>query len=132
MFEKVLVALHGYGCRFVVVGSTARALIGDAVVPSDIDIVIDPSPDGRRRLLRALTDLDAMVETRNGWRQVARCPALPWEWGFRAFTSAGQVDIVTRFVDGTTIDDHDAQAATVWLEAGFSVRVRPTRQADAA
>ena len=132
MFDEMLAAMHRSGCRFVAVGSVARALTGEQVVPHDLDVMIDASADGRRCLRRALVDLGATVETRDGWRRIEQCPALPWEWGFRALTAAGQVDLITRFVDGTTIDDHDAHATTVQLCAGFAVRVHPTRHVEAA
>ena len=132
MFDEVFDAMHRSGCRFVVVGSVARALAGERIVPRDLDVVIDASAVSRRSLCRALADLGATVETRAGWRPIERCPSLSWEWGFQVLTAAGQVDLITRFVDGTTIDDHDAHATTVRLRTGFDVRVRPTRHVEAA
>lgn len=130
--DELLIAVHRSGCRFVVIGSVARALAGEDVVAHDLDIMIDSSTDGRRRLVRALAELGATVETRNGQRRIEQCAVLPWEWGFRALTAAGQVDAITRLIDGTTIDDHDAQAITVDLGDGCSVRVHPTRHVEAA
>ena len=51
MFDEVLDALHRTGCRFVVIGSVARALTGEQVFAHDLDVMIDASPDGRRRLV---------------------------------------------------------------------------------
>lgn len=132
VFDEVLAAMHRSGCRFVVIGSIARALTGDDVVAHDLDIMTDTSTDGRGRLVRALAELDATVDTRNGRRRIEECAVLPWQWGFRASTAAGQVDAITRLIDGTTIDDHDAHAITVELGSGCSVRVHPTRHVEAA
>ena len=57
---------------------------------------------------------------------------LPWEWGFRVSTAAGQVDLITQLIDGTTIEDHDAHATGVQLCTGSRVRVHPTRHLEAA
>ena len=132
MFDEVFDAMHRSRCRFVVVGSVARALAGERIVPHDLDVMVDASTVGQRRLCRALTDVGAIAEARDGWRPIERCPSLPWEWGFRVLTAAGQVDLITRFVDGTTIDHHDAHATTVRLRSGFDVRIRPTRHVEAA
>jgi hypothetical protein len=132
VFDDVFDAMHRSGCRFVVIGSVARALAGEDVVAHDLDIMIDSSTDGRRRLVRALAELGATVETRNGRRRIEQCAILPWEWGFRASIAAGHVDAITQLIDGTTIDDHDAHAIAVELGTGCSVRVHPTRHVEAA
>jgi hypothetical protein len=132
MFDDVLDAMLRFGCRFVVIGSVARALTGGQVVAHDLDVMIDASADGRRRLGRALADLGATVETRDGWRRIAQCTVLPWDWGFRVSTAAGQVDVITQLIDGTTIDDHDAHATAVRLYTGCSVQAHPTQHLDAA
>jgi hypothetical protein len=132
VFNEVFDAMHRWRCRFVVIGSVARAFAGEDVVAHDLDIMIDTSTDGRRRLCRALADLGATVETRSGRRRIEQCSVLPWEWGFRASTAAGQVDVIAQLIDGTTIVDHDAHAITVELGSGCFVRVRPTRHVEAA
>lgn len=71
MFDRALRTLVRHRCRFVVVGSTARALLGEDVRPHDLDIVIDASPDQRARLTAALVELDAQVEHHCGQRAVA-------------------------------------------------------------
>ena len=132
MFEDALGALCRRGCRFVVIGSVARALTGEQVQPHDLDVVVDASADGSLRLRLALADLGATIETRDGWRRIERCMSLPWEWGFRAWTAAGSIDVITRFIDGTTIEDHDAHATTIEIRPGIAVRVHPTRHVEAA
>jgi len=115
-----------------VVGSVARALTGEQVQPHDLDVVIDTSAEGRRHLRLALQDLGAIVETRHGWRRIEECPSLPWEWGFRVWTAAGQVDLISRFIDDTTLDDHEASATSIDLGPGLAVRVHPTQHVAAA
>ena len=132
MFEDVLGAMHDHGCRFVVVGSVARVLAGEHGHPHDLDVVIDTSAGGRESLRRALQDVAAMVETRDGWRRIERCQSLPWEWGFRVWTAGGQIDLIATFIDGTTIEDHDAHATSVVLRPGVTVRINPTRHAEVA
>src|SRR5262245_50901371 len=46
----ILDVLVAHGCRFVVVGPTARPLRGAVVVPADLDIVIADGHENRRRL----------------------------------------------------------------------------------
>lgn len=132
MFEGVLGALLHHGCRFVVVGSAARALCGESVHPRDLDLVADTSPDGVGRLRSALVDLGATVETRRGWQPIDRCASLPWQWGFRVWTAAGTIDLITQFIDFTTIDEHDANATTIEIGPELSVRAHPTRHEEAA
>jgi hypothetical protein len=132
VFDEVLASLARSGCRFVIIGSVARALAGEDVVAHDLDVMIDPSADERRRLVRVLAELGATVETRNGQRRIEQCTVLPWQWGFRATTPVGQVDVITELIDGTTIHDHDEHAISVELGNGCSVRVRPTRHEQAA
>ena len=130
MFDDVLGAMHDHGCRFVVVGSVARVLVGEQGHPNDLDVVIDTSAGGRKNLCRALQDVAARVETRHGWRPVERRLSLPWEWGFRVWTAGGQVDLIAAFIDGTTIEDHDAHATSVVLRPGVVVRIHPTRHTE--
>lgn len=132
MFDEVLDTLQRFGCRFVVIGSVARALTGEHVVPADLDLMIDTSPDGRRRLVAALADLGALVEARSGWRRIEQCAVLPWEWGFQVVTAVGDIDLITQLIDGTTIDHHDALATTIRRGTGQAVRVHPTQHLQAA
>lgn len=113
-------------CWFVVVGSVARSLTGDVVTPNDLDIVVDPAPAARCRLVDALVDLRAAVECRRGRQLITHNIALPWEWGWTTTTAFGAIDVVTQFIDGTTFDDHEAEASTVTLPTGHLVRCHPT------
>lgn len=114
-------------CRFVVVGSTARALVGEAVEPHDLDIVVDSRPDARPALVAALDALRARIEVRAGWLSIGRVPALPWDWGWTVRTPFGSIDVITRFVDGSDFAHHDGVAEPVELARGDVVRCHPTR-----
>lgn len=118
------------GCRFVVVGSVARSLTGDSVNPKDLDIVVDASLAQRPALVEALIDLGAEVECRRGRVPVTSGIALPWGWGWRSTTPFGDIDVITKFIDDTTIDEHDLLASTVVLASGNSVRCHPTRRRE--
>ena len=125
----ILDALVANGCLFVVVGSTARALCGEAVVPNDLDIVVDASSEQRPLLLRALISVHAQVHTRHGLEPLSTTTRLPWEWGFNTVTPVGEVDVVGQFIDGSTFDDQRAHAVSVQFGPHGSVWCHPTRWA---
>ena len=123
----VLRALADHDCAFVVVGSTARRFCGEPVAPRDLDVVVDPAPRQRASLIAALASVDATIERRAGTRRIVDALALSWAWGWHSETSHGPVDIVTRFIDGTTIADHHAAGVDVTVEPGLTIRCHPTR-----
>jgi hypothetical protein len=59
-FADLLRLLAGRGVEFVVVGAAAAVLEGAPMTTFDLDIVFEPSPENRGRLLAALADLDAV------------------------------------------------------------------------
>jgi hypothetical protein len=125
----ILDALMANGCRFVVIGSTARLLCGEAVVPNDLDIVVDASAEQRPLLRRALISVHAHVRTRNGLEPLSTTTRLPWEWGFTAVTPFGEVDLVVQFSGGSTFDDQRREAVSVQFGSLGSVWCRPTKWA---
>ena len=128
----VVEALVEGRCRFVVVGSAARRLLGEQVTPNDLDIVVAAAPGDRERLVDVLAALGAMVRHRRGWRPIELAGPLPWRWGWRARVAGGEIDVIVAFVDGSTFDEHEAEARTVVLGGGSSVRCRPTSWVDDA
>lgn len=118
-----------HGCRLVVIGSGARALLGEAVHPRDLDIVVDADAANRDAVVAALRELDALVRWRGSWVPVGDLPVLPWEWGWRNRTAFGEIDLMTRLIDGTTFSSHDALATTAALLDGTAVRCHGTRWA---
>lgn len=127
--EPILETIAEYGCRFVVIGSTARRLLGEAAVPADLDIIVGNAAADRPRLVDALIELRATVGSSGRGTRLARTTSLPWEWGWRAMCPFGEIDVIARFVDGTSLDDFDAQATEVRLASGATVRCTPTRHA---
>ena len=117
------------GSRFVLVGSAGCWLLGESVCPNDLDIVADTTLACRPMLVDALVDLHAGVECRWGRVPVSSSMQLPWDWGWRATTAYGPIDVVTRFIDDTTFEDHDRLAVTVTLPSGNTVKCHPTRRA---
>jgi hypothetical protein len=58
-FLDILEALGRHGVEFIVVGGVAAVLEGAPITTFDLDIVPDPAPDNRERLLAALHELNA-------------------------------------------------------------------------
>ena len=127
---SILAVLCRRGCRFVVVGSTARWLTGEDVHPNDLDVVVDTAPVLRPALVGALAELDAVIDRRSGRVPVSASIPLPWDWGWRAFTPYGSIDVVTRFVDDTTFTNHDQLATSVVIPGGHVVRCHPTTRSS--
>lgn len=122
----ILESLTRHECRFVVVGSTARSLLGDPVVPRDLDLVVD-RVGADQNLIDALAEMEALIRRRVGWRPIRECGRLPWEWGWQGRTRYGDIDVITQFIDGATFVDHDAVAEPVRLASGAEVRCHATQ-----
>jgi hypothetical protein len=123
----VLRTLIDHGCRFVVIGSAARQLAGEAIAPHDLDIIVSADPSDRPRLRDALIELGAT--TRHGLERhrISRTTGLPWDWGWNASTPFGDVDVIVRLIDDTTIIEHNDAAVDCSLPDGSIVRCHPTR-----
>lgn len=126
--EPVIKALTRHRCRFVVVGSVARALVGEDVVPHDLDLVVDASPERRAALVSALADCCARIQVGGAWVAIDPTMALPWTWGFRVRTPHGPVDVIVRFADGSTFDSL-VPSAIVARAGDSTIRCRATRWA---
>jgi len=59
-FRELLEVLFAHEVDFLVVGATAAVLGGAPLTTFDLDVVFEPSPDNRARLLDALRDMDAV------------------------------------------------------------------------
>ena len=53
----LLSALVRRRCRFVVVGSVARELLGELVSPADLDVVIDSAASQQAAIIEAMIEL---------------------------------------------------------------------------
>lgn len=125
----VLSALLRRRCRFVVVGSVARQMLGEEVCPSDLDVVIDAAPSERTAIVEALIDLDAQMVQGDRLRPVTSSTVLPWQWSWTLVTVFGRVDMIGEFIDGSGFEEHDRDARDVTLVDGSIVRCHPTRHA---
>ena len=125
----VLDVLVVHGCRFVVVGSAARQLLGELVVPADLDVVVAIEPTDRARLVDALIELGGRVSCGARCRRIDRSTSLPWEWGWRVITPFGEIDVIVRFIDDTMFVDHDQAGIDVAVLSGPVVRCHVTRWA---
>jgi hypothetical protein len=125
--QPVLAAMFRRRCRFVVVGSVARQLSGEAVRPADLDIVIDTAPAERVKIVAALVDLEARVVVDGRLRPVTASTALPWRWSWTAVTVFGTIDVIGQFVDGTGFAEHRGDASSVPIGSGATVLFHPTR-----
>ncbi len=127
--SPVLSALIRCRCRFVVVGSVARELLGESVNPADLDVVIDVAVPKRAAIVEALVDLDAHLVQGDRLKPVTSSTVLPWRWSWMVVTAFGCVDLIGRFIDGSGFEEHDRAATTVGLIDGTTVRCHPTRHA---
>ncbi len=125
----VLSALVRRRCRFVVVGSVARELLGESVCPADLDVVIDSAASQQAAIVEAMIDLDAQLVQGYRLRSLAASTVLPWRWSWTVVTSFGCVDVIGGFIDGSGFEEHDRAATTVRLCDGSTVRCHPTRHA---
>jgi hypothetical protein len=124
----ILDALMAHGCRFVVVGSAARALCGEQVTANDLDVVVDASPEQRPLLIRALMSVHAHVRTSTRLEPLRATTPLPWDWGFGTVTPLGEVDVVVKFADGSTFTDHRQRAQSVRVGQVGPVWCHPTER----
>lgn len=58
-FAELLEALSRHAVDFMVVGATAAVLEGAPLTTFDLDVVVDPDPSNRERLLAALEEIGA-------------------------------------------------------------------------
>jgi len=125
--RPVVDALCHHGAEFVVVGSAARYLLGEDIVPSDSDLVISDTPANRVAVLDALIELGGYLVAGERLRPLTKRTVLPWEWSFRTVTSCGPIDMIVRFIDGTGYQEHDQAATSIRLNDGRVVRCHGTR-----
>lgn len=59
-FRELLAVLTGHRIEFLVVGATAAVLEGAPLTTFDLDVVVEPSPANRARLLAALLEVEAV------------------------------------------------------------------------
>ena len=125
----LLSALVRRRCRFVVVGSVARELLGELVSPADLDVVIDSAASQQAAIIEAMIELDARLLQGDRLRPLSASTVLPWQWSWTVVTPFGCVDVISRFIDGSGFEEHDRASTAVRLRDGSTVRCHPTRHA---
>lgn len=104
-FLDIIEVLGRHRVDFIVVGGVAAVLEGAPVSTFDLDILPRRTADNHRRLLAALTELDATYRDPAG-RHIA--PDLDKLTSFRLHrlsTTAGFLDLLTEIEPGLTFDD---------------------------
>ena len=122
-----LAVLAESGCRYVVVGSAARALAGHMMGkfgPRDLDIVVADTDDDRARVAAALARIGGRMVVGGRRREVAAFAGSTWA----VVTPYGPVDVFFRFADGS---DYFGHRRAAWLVpiGGIAVRCHPMRHA---
>lgn len=104
-FLELLAVLARHRVELVIVGATAAVLEGALLTTFDLDVVFDPSPANRARLLAALTEIDAV------YVDPLRRDIRPNEERLRSHrmnlleTRLGRLDVMTSIAPGWTWED---------------------------
>ena len=108
------------------VGSAARHLLGEDIVPADVDVVISDSPANRIAVVGALIELDGHLVVDDRLQPLTHRSVLPWQWSWKMVTSYGPVDMIVRFIDGTGYREHADAAMDHSVSGGRVVRCHAT------
>lgn len=122
MFRELLEVLLGHEVDFLVVGATAAVLGGAPLTTFDLDVVFEPSPENRARLLAALTEIDAVYvdPLRRGIRPTDERLAAHRLSLFE--TRLGRLDVLSSIEPGWVWEDLLLRSDPVETE-GMTVRV---------
>jgi len=93
-FAELLRVLADHDVRFVVVGAVAAVLEGAPITTFDLDVVFEPSEENLGRLLRALSDLDAVYWDPAGRRVVPDAARLRAQRLHLLETRLGRLDLL--------------------------------------
>jgi hypothetical protein len=97
--------LDRHGVAFIVVGGIAAVLEGAPVSTLDLDIVPDPSPENRGRLLTALRELNARYRDPAGRHMLPDENRLATLRLHQLITDAGPLDVLTTIGREMTYQD---------------------------
>jgi predicted nucleotidyltransferase len=101
----ILQVLGRHGVDFILVGGVAAVLEGAPVATFDLDIVPDPTPENRGRLLEALRELNARYLDPAGRHFVPDEAKLASMRLHQLLTDAGPLDVLTTIGTGMTYTD---------------------------
>jgi hypothetical protein len=117
----ILVTLANHRIDFIVVGGMAAVIRGAPVATRDIDIVYDRTTANVERLLRALTELDALF--RGDPRRLRPTESHLWSLGHKLLeTRYGPLDVLGSIEENTTYTDLLPHASALEI-AGANVLV---------
>jgi hypothetical protein len=101
----ILQVLGRHGVDFILVGGVAAVLEGAPVATFDLDVVPDPAPENRGRLLEALRELNARYLDLAGRHFVPDEAKLASMRLHQLLTDAGPLDVLTTIGAGMTYSD---------------------------
>ena len=121
-FRELLEVLVAHDIEFLVVGATAAVLGGAPLTTFDLDVVFEPSPENRDRLLEALTEIDAVYV--DPLRRNIRPTAERLESHRLSLfeTRLGRLDVMTSIAPGWSWEDLVPRSHSIEI-AGLSLRV---------
>lgn len=114
-FRDLLIALHGAGVRFILVGAHAMAVHGVPRSTGDLDVWIECAEDNARRTWSALRDFGAPVEALGVTRDDLLRPGTVVQIGL----PPRRIDLLTR-ITGVEFEDAWRNRADMMLE-GFPI-----------
>lgn len=115
--------LVGDDCRFVVVGSTARAWCGDRQVPADLDLVLADEQENVDRVMAVLARAGGRLTSAGGVRLDR--PRVAGHDLWRVVTMHGPVDVIIRFPDGSGYDEFASTSVDTDVPDVGTVRMNP-------
>lgn len=119
-FRHILETLEAHGVEYVVVGGVAAVLQGAPVTTFDIDTLVKVDPENSRRLLDALTALDARFREHDSLRPTAADVAAGGH--MLLLTRSGPLDVLGFIGGGKRYED--VKDRTEYLRiGGLSIRV---------
>ncbi|MEP7010623.1 MAG: hypothetical protein ABJC13_09900 [Acidobacteriota bacterium] len=121
-FARILEVLSRHRVEFILVGGVAAILEGAPVSTLDLDIVAQPTPEDRERLLGALEELHARYLDPAGRHLVPDAGKIETLRIHRLLTDFGPLDILESIGDGMTFKDLVGETSLYELE-GMTVRV---------
>jgi hypothetical protein len=104
-FLDILGVLSRHGVEFIVVGGVAAVLEGAPITTFDLDVVPDPAPDNRERLLAALRELNARYLDPAGRHILPDETRLATLRLHQLVTDAGPMDVLTTVGGGLAYAD---------------------------
>jgi hypothetical protein len=142
-FGRILDVLEGHGVEFIIIGGVAASLQGADYSTKDLDILYSRRSDNLRRLMAALTDLEALFRDFGGRRIAPNASHLEAHGPKLIQTKFGPLDLLGTLSmedDGTTYEAYLEHAVVLEtpaltlrvlsLEKLIEVKQRAGRQKD--